>query len=107
MTTRTGVSAHFSAAHREPGQSGYHGHTWQVTAWFPNSTLDALGLQSRLRSVLRRFDHKTLPDDLSRGEAIAQAVGEELGGCCEVLVSRPLEGIHAEWRAALTERAKP
>lgn len=77
-----------------------HGHTWEVTAWFSNSTADAVGLQSRLRSVLRRFDHKTLPDELSRGEAIAQAVGEELGDCDEVIVARTVEGIFAQWIAS-------
>jgi 6-pyruvoyl-tetrahydropterin synthase len=94
--TRTGVSAHFSATHRQSG-GAYHGHTWEVTAWFPNSTADALSLQSRLRSVLRRFDHKTLPDELSRGEMIAQEIGEELDGCAEVLVARQIEGIFAQW----------
>lgn len=95
--TRTGVSAHFSAAHREPGTSYYHGHTWEVTAWFPNSTCDALALQSRLRSELRRFDHKTLPDELTRGEVLAKEIGEALDGCAEVLIARKLEGIFAQW----------
>lgn len=94
--TRTGVSAHFSAAHRQPN-GGYHGHTWEVTAWFPNSREDALVLQSRLRSVLRRFDHKVIPDELSRSEVLAQEIGEELDGCGQVLMARRAEGILAEW----------
>jgi len=96
--TRTGVSAHFSAAHRLPNGT-YHGHTWEVTAWFANTFDDALSLQSRLRSVLRRFDHKTLPDNLAWGEVIAQEIGLELDGCTQVLVARRLEGILAEWTA--------
>lgn len=94
--TRTGVKWHFCAAHRLTNGT-YHGHTWEVTAWFPNSTDDALNLQSRLRSVLRRFDHKTIPDELTRGEVIAREIGEELDGCGSVLLARQAEGIFAEW----------
>lgn len=94
--TLTGAAWHFSASHRKPdGQ--YHGHTWEVTAWWPAGEC-AVVLQSRLRAALVRFDEKQLPDELSRAEALARAIGEELAGCVEVELERRSERLFARWR---------
>lgn len=93
----TGVSGHFSAAHREPGKGWFHGHSWTVKAWFEFDGTDARLRQTQLRNVLRRFDHKELPPELAQGEMMAEAIGEELRGCIEVEVSREAEGLFARW----------
>jgi hypothetical protein len=93
---RTGVRWHFSAAHRAAGSDVLHGHTWEVTAWASSSPgLDAVEFQGRLRALLaERFDHRTLPDGLARGEDIAAAIRDALE-CWAVEVARPAEGIFA------------
>lgn len=91
----TGVSWHFNAAHRRDGGE-LHGHTWIVKAVFPAGS-NALDLQARLRESLRRFDHTTLPNDLSEGEDLAEAIGSSLADCVRVEIARPPEGIFAEW----------
>lgn len=98
----TGVRWHFSASHRRPN-GAFHGHTWQVRAWWGEGECADL-LRSRLKSALRRFDEKQLPDDLSRGEDLARAIAEELdhysppGICClAVELAREPEGIFARW----------
>lgn len=75
-----------------------HGHTWQVTAWWPSDGTDALLRQKELAHAVARLDHKELPDELSRGEALAAHFGHALG-CVAVDVSRPLERIYARWEA--------
>jgi len=73
-----------------------HGHTWEVRAWaWASRDLDAVEFQGRLRALLEeRFDHRTLPVYLSRGEDIAAAIMAELE-CLGVEVARPREGIWA------------
>ena len=94
---RTGVGAIICAAHNS-SDGRLHGHTWEVTAWWPYAGSSALGLQARLGEAVARFDHGLLPDDLAWGEAIARYIGEELG-CVAVDVSRPAERIYARWEA--------
>lgn len=95
----TGVSGHFSAAHRDQETGEIHGHTWLVTAWFktPHRS-DARCLKAALDAMLTVWDHTLLPDDLVWGEDIARAIGV-LANVVEVEVSRPTEGFHARWRA--------
>lgn len=96
----TGVSGHFSAAHRvRPDAEHFHGHTWTVRAWVCAEGYDAVALKRDLEDVLADLDHSELPDDLSRGEDIAVHVGRMLRGCVEVEVGRTHEGIFARWRA--------
>lgn len=99
----TGVRWHFSASHRRPNGQ-FHGHTWFVRAWWPEGECADL-LLSRLKSALRRFDEKQLPDDLSRGEALAGAILEECDhlspddtNCRGVDLWREAEGIYVELR---------
>lgn len=92
----TEVAAHFCCAHKSPKSPSWHGHSYKVAARWPAGE-DALALQSRLRSVLVRFDHKEMPPEFATGEAIAEAIGKELDGCIRVKVSRDLEGITAIW----------
>ena len=95
----TGVTASFCAAHRSP-EGVVHGHSYRVTAWFPNEERkDARCFKAALQAILTVWDHKTLPEEMEWGEDIASAVGT-LANCVEVLVERPLEGFHAKWRAA-------
>src|SRR4028118_1573933 len=100
----SGVTGHFSAAHHPPkadplGQQGIHGHTWQVTAWFRNDCRSDVRIpKAALDALLRQWDHKLLPENLSWGEDLAYAIGR-LANCVEVEVSRPLEGFHARWTA--------
>ena len=94
----TGVSGHFSAAHKST-DGVLHGHTWQVLAWFKTpGKVDAACYKASLDALLRSWDHGELPDHLSWAEDIAAAVGK-LVNCVEVVVSRPLEGYHARWLA--------
>lgn len=98
----TGVRWYFSASHRRPN-GNYHGHTWQVRAWWCEGEC-ADKLISRLRSALTRFDEKQLPDELTRGETLARAIAEELDHlsppgvtCLAVELAREPEGIYARW----------
>jgi len=93
--TKTGVSGHFSAAHRGP-DGKIHGHTWTVRAWFPSGP-DALELRRQLRDVLDGYDHEQLPDELSRGEAMAETIGQALQGCLSVEIAREADGLFALW----------
>ncbi|WP_298399509.1 6-carboxytetrahydropterin synthase [Sphingobium sp.] len=96
---QNGVSGHFSAAHRAPGQDHFHGHTWTVRAWFPDNGEDALDLRAALQRVLASLDHTELSDGLAWGGPLAQFIGSMLPGCAEVEISREAEGIFARWRA--------
>lgn len=88
----TGASATISAAHRSRDGS-LHGHTWQVTAWWPEGP-DAVERQEALRSYLSIFDHTELGPDAAWAEALGKTILLGLN-CCRVDVSRPLEGLHA------------
>lgn len=93
----TGVSGHFSATHKSP-EGQWHGHTWYVKVWFRNKhRSDARVMQASLNTMLRRYDHKELPEHLAWGEDIARELGS-LANCVEVEVSRPAEGIYAKWK---------
>lgn len=104
MTILTGVTGVLSCAH-EPVNAGIfggelHGHSYEVTAWFANDDqADVRVFQASLTMLLAQWDHKILPEELSTAEAIAKAIGV-LAKCVEVEVRRPLERIHAKWRAA-------
>lgn len=93
----TGVSGHFSATHKSP-EGKWHGHTWYVKAWFRNKhRLDARVMQASLNTMLARYDHSELPENLAWGEDIAREIAT-LVNCVEVEVSRPAEGIYANWK---------
>lgn len=93
----TGVAGHFSATHKSP-EGKWHGHTWYVKAWFRNKhRLDARIMQASLNTMLARYDHSELPDNLAWGEDIAREIAT-LVNCVEVEVSRPAEGIYANWK---------
>lgn len=93
----TGISGHFSATHKSP-EGQWHGHTWYVKAWFRNKhRLDARVMQASLNTMLARYDHSELPENLAWGEDIAREIGS-LINCVEVEVSRPAEGIYAKWK---------
>ena len=90
----TGVGGVFCASHNPKGGGTLHGHTWQITAWFPLS--DAETQRARLQDYLKRFDHSHLPDELTWGEDLAERIGLDLGAL-RVRCDRPLEHIYAEW----------
>ena len=93
----TGVAGHFSATHKSP-EGKWHGHTWYVKAWFRNKhRLDARIMQASLNTMLARYDHSELPDNLAWGEDIAREIAT-LVNCVEVEVGRPAEGIYANWK---------
>ena len=94
----TGVGGIFSAAHQPPEGGDVHGHSYEVTAWFPAGE-DARVLQARLAAILEPLDHKVLADELASGETIAEHIGRHLDGCRQVEVRRPLERIYARWSA--------
>ncbi len=92
----TGVGWYFSASHRDDVRKALHGHSYEVTAWFDHSPpRDAMVLQAKLRMVLEAFDHKTLPDELTRAEAMAGAI-MHLTEACGVELARPLERLYAK-----------
>lgn len=88
----TGVRGTICAAHEGPDGS-LHGHTWSVTAWW-NDSRCAIEAKQTLDSYISFFDHSRLAPSMSRGEAIAKRVLQDLG-CAAVDVDRPLEGIFA------------
>ena len=93
----TGVSGHFSATHKSP-EGKWHGHTWYIKAWFRNKhRLDARLMQASLNTMLARYDHSELPENLAWGEDIAREIAT-IVNCVEVEVSRPAEGIYAKWK---------
>lgn len=94
----TGTSAVVSAAHRDT-DGNLHGHTWEITAWWPEGE-DSVTLKQKLEQYLEIFDHTVLGDDVAWGEAIAKAVLIGLK-CSRVEVRRPLERLYAvaEWRS--------
>jgi DNA invertase Pin-like site-specific DNA recombinase len=93
--TLTGASAILCAAHRGHGY-GIHGHTWEVTVWRKDNGTSAEDLQSELQTLLSEVDHRELPEELIRGEAIARWVGTKMNAH-SVEVRRPLERIYARW----------
>lgn len=96
----TGAGWWFAASHRDPRDGALHGHTWEVTAWWPAEPWrDARVLQETLKGVLVGFDHKELPPELHSGEAIAKALMSLMTDCVGVDVSRPAERIYARVRA--------
>lgn len=92
----TGVGWTFSASHRDLVRQELHGHSYEVTAWFDHKPpRDALVLQEHLKHVLTAFDHKTLPDEMTRGETLAAAI-MHLVDAVGVEVRRPLERLYAK-----------
>jgi hypothetical protein len=90
MSARIAVRATFSASHRDHVRRELHGHSYVVWAWFRRG--DQVVLQGRLNAVLAaHFDHRTLADRLSRGEALAADIRRRLRAR-GVEVSRPVEG---------------
>ncbi len=94
-----GVGWYFSASHSDPVRQETHGHSYEVVAWFPADGRDALVMQQLLRGVLQGFDHKTLPSELSRADALASAIMGLMTGCLGVDISRPVERLYARVRA--------
>lgn len=94
----TGTSAVLCAAHQGHGY-GLHGHTWEVTVWCVDDGTNAEDIQSELQAVLSELDHAELPAELTRGEDIAEWVGQKMQAH-SVEVRRPLERIYAKWSEA-------
>lgn len=100
VETLTGVTGVLSCAHPPVNAEIFggeiHGHSYEVTAWFTEGG-DVRVYQAALDSMLKQWDHKTLPPELATAEAISRAV-LRLVGCKEVEVRRPLERYHAKSR---------
>lgn len=100
--TLTGVGGILSCAHEPVNADVFggevHGHSYEIVAWFEGGG-DARVYQAALTTLLKQWDHKTLPPEIQTGEAIARAVGL-LANCVEVEVRRPLERIYARWEAS-------
>lgn len=97
----TGIRGTISCAHAPVNVETYggetHGHSYEIVAWWCNDDqTDVREYQRELRHLLVDLDHKTLPPDLSTGEAIAHFIAMKLG-CHSVEVRRPVEGIFAKW----------
>ncbi len=93
----TGAGWYFSASHFDPIRKELHGHSYEVTVYWPSEPpRDAMVLQWTLREVLKGFDHKTLPDTMTRAEDIAKAIGSLIDGCVRVDISRPAERLRCE-----------
>jgi 6-pyruvoyl-tetrahydropterin synthase len=97
MLSLTGVGGTFSASHHDRVRQELHGHSYEVMAWWlADPPRDAAALQVTLNTILRNFDHQTLPDHQSRAEDLARAIGGLLSGCVRVDVNRPVERLKAE-----------
>lgn len=94
----TGAGWFFSASHRDPIRNELHGHSYEVVCWWPaEPPRDAMVLQEMVKTALKAgFDHKTLPDEITRAEDIARAIGGLLDGCVRVDVCRPVERLRCE-----------
>lgn len=94
----TWASWYFCASHRDPVRRELHGHSYEVRAYWPaDPPRDAVVLQTMLKTVLEAgFDHRTLPDELTRAEALARAIGSVLTDCVRVDIYRPVERIGCE-----------
>ncbi len=93
-TVQTGVGAIFCAAHND-GYGRVHGHTYEVTAWFPAGD-DAIELKRRLEDALRDFDHALLTEPWA--ERIAESLRVKLPDCLEIEIGRPLERLYVRSR---------
>lgn len=100
MIVESRVDAVFCAAHKDRRDGTLHGHSYQVSAWFPFTGGDATMLREYLVDELRPLDHGELPEQLTWAEDIASYLLGVLPNCTRVRVSRPLEGLHAEARKA-------
>lgn len=96
MNVMTGVGTILCAAHTDK-TGRLHGHTWEITAWWPDIGRDAAELRAELETLVSVYDHSALPDSLSRGEDIASKIGLALPDCAQVDVSRAGERIYAKW----------
>lgn len=94
----TGAGWHFSASHRDPVRQELHGHSYEVMVYWPaDPPRDAMVLQEMVKEVVKaRYDHKTLPDDITRAEQIAREIGSLLTGVVRVDISRPSERLCCE-----------
>jgi hypothetical protein len=92
----TGVSGILCCAHHDGRR--WHGHTYEVRAWWPADGTDAMERHEQLARVLKLYDHRGLGANESSGEQLAELIGHKLDGCDEIEVSRPGERIFARWR---------
>lgn len=94
----TGAGWYFSASHHDPVRQELHGHSYEVMVYWPaEPPRDALVLQEMVKEVVKAgFDHKTLPDDMTRAEDIARAIGRLLIGVVRVDIKRPTERLGVE-----------
>lgn len=98
----TGVMGTLCCAHHPVNADIFggamHGHTYEVWAWFDNECgRDVRILQASLDEMLKQWDHKVLPRELSTMEAIAAAVGV-MANVIETEVYRRPERCAARWR---------
>ena len=93
MSVHSGAGAILSVAHHDEA-GRLHGHTYEVIAWVADGGGDALDLQRELVRVCSDLDHKVLPQELARAEAIAAFIQRNTGAD-EVEVNRPLERLYA------------
>lgn len=85
-------------AHHDLASGKLHGHTYEIWAALPSSIWpDARAAQKELNAVVKFWDHDRLPQGMTLGEEIAEAVGQRLTGCLGVRVIRSAEGFMAEW----------
>jgi len=93
----TGAGWFFSASHRDPVRKELHGHSYEVTVWWPaDLKRDACELQEEVKAVLSAIDHGTLPDHMTRAEDIAKFIGGFWKAAVRVDISRPIERISCE-----------
>jgi len=64
--------------------------------WRKDNGTSAEDLQLELQTLLSEVEHRELPEELIRGEAIARWVGTKMNAH-SVEVRRPLERIYARW----------
>lgn len=93
--TRSWVSGHFCAAHKDAA-GRIHGHTWRVRAEWTFNGKCAEALKRDLFLALSELDHSVLPDNLSTSEAISSYLGIALEAV-RVDVWREAEGMGAVW----------
>ena len=97
MTNLTGAGWYFSASHFDQVRQELHGHSYEVMAYWPAAPYrDARVLQETLKDVLKGFDHKTLPEALSRAEDMAAAIGGLITDCVRVRLWRPVERLEVD-----------
>lgn len=91
MNVLTSAKAVFNGSHIDPDTGVLHGHDYEVTAAWINTTERYEHLRDGLKAVLAPLDHARLPEGIWSAEDLGRWLIYELG-CDRLEINRPLIG---------------